>query len=976
MMQRTRPVSETLVEQLRRTFVSNPVIVWLDKDGHYVDFVDELIADEGKRLGALVLGYRGSYLELMRRIARLGDAVDPAPLLVHVPGANQDSIKRTPLLELNELGFQFRKGLESLIREAAAGRIKPDEVDEFLSRERGVENGLGRERGEVTLAAADAWMGRRLAGADDAAEIMLRGTDPGRLILDLVNKGPIHGQLEVDQLPTVWHYLAAQTGLPDAWPSAERRSPIPDSVPNLAARKRALADIAAAWVLCVEYVHDLKRPPKSRLLQPASELARPLIEACREAAGYLRSHDAKYYVGLADDLEDEIEDERTQGEPDELGRIDTFRFEEDRLLVAALEALQRQDWAQATNWANHRLVGKSVWLDIDPARRRAWELVEHATRLGQALTDSRLSYANALDLDEATRRYAEQGASVDRLQREFEQLVERDLGSSSVPHVELARAAVAALRRCWHAWAERGAIEWSGLCEEHGALPSASMQQRNVYEQVVAPLLGDDERVALFMVDALRFEMATHLQDLIGSPAGTNVRLSARLAELPTVTEVGMNVLAPVVQRGRLQVLLNKQRKVAGFDTGAFKVKGVKDRETLLDRASGGVKWFDLASLVGGDANVNRQIARAKLVVVHSVGIDKAGENGLGLLAFASELRQIHSAWERLRSAGVRRFVFTADHGFLLRNPGDGEPLTHGKFHDALARYALYPDAISNARQLGLSLRNLAYDGADEALILPRGLDVYPLGRDRKFVHGGNSPQERVIPVLVVQHRHVASGEDQRYRVEILDSDSAGGNHLLRARVIRSDNQTTLALDSEPIPLELRAAEGVGVVAEPIEVENATLDAGTIAARVGSEFGVQFRLSSAQEQRVRVELVGAGARWTIDAAISQARFTALAPPVSGPLPTPPPEPKQPPAEAPAHTHGWLDEFDDPGVRRVMQQIAEHGQVNEQDLIALLGNPRKARKFARDFDDYCKRTPFVMEQQHLEVGKVYRKVSKK
>src|SRR5690606_890890 len=148
-------------------------------------------------------------------------------------------------------------------------------------------------------------------------------------------------------------------------------------------------------------------------------------------------------------------------------------------------------------------------------------------------------------------------ARIDRLHRELEQLAERDLGSSNFPHVELTRAAIAALRRCWHEWAERGAREWSSVCEDQGPLPSPSTQQRNLFEQVVAPLLAEDERVALFVVDGMRFEMAMQLQDLIGSPTGTSVRLSARLAELPTVTEIGMNVLAPVVQRGRLHVVVD-----------------------------------------------------------------------------------------------------------------------------------------------------------------------------------------------------------------------------------------------------------------------------------------------------------------------------------------------------------------------------------------------------------------------------------
>ena len=72
----------------------------------------------------------------------------------------------------------------------------------------------------------------------------------------------------------------------------------------------------------------------------------------------------------------------------------------------------------------------------------------------------------------------------------------------------------------------------------------------------------------MFLIDAFRFEMATELvEELKG--AGTVVDLKPRLAELPTITSVGMNALAPVAQGDRLQVAGVFQ----GFKTGEFTVK-------------------------------------------------------------------------------------------------------------------------------------------------------------------------------------------------------------------------------------------------------------------------------------------------------------------------------------------------------------------------------------------------------------------
>ena len=75
--------------------------------------------------------------------------------------------------------------------------------------------------------------------------------------------------------------------------------------------------------------------------------------------------------------------------------------------------------------------------------------------------------------------------------------------------------------------------------------------------------------------------------------------------------------------------------------------------------------------------------------MVHSREIDDAGEANVGLMTFEATLRQLKAAWHHLQAAGVKQFVFTADHGFLLldkttairgygskRNPGRRYVLT------------------------------------------------------------------------------------------------------------------------------------------------------------------------------------------------------------------------------------------------------------------------------------------------------------
>src|SRR5690606_35902432 len=171
---------------------------------------------------------------------------------------------------------------------------------------------------------------------------------------------------------------------------------------------------------------------------------------------------------------------------------------------------------------------------------------------------------------------------VDRAHRRFEQR-RLALLESRLPHYGALREVATELRQAHREWANRLAKEFATLCKEHGFLPSPALRQRNLFEQVVHPLTLSGEKVAVFVIDAFRYEMATELvEDLKG--AGTIVDLKPRLAELPTITSVGMNVLAPVAQGEKLVVA----GSFKGFRTGEFTVRTPDDRAKAMGSRSVG----------------------------------------------------------------------------------------------------------------------------------------------------------------------------------------------------------------------------------------------------------------------------------------------------------------------------------------------------------------------------------------------------
>ncbi len=141
------PITTALDDELQHELRDRGIVVWLDRDGHYSAYVDALAErHEDGEFFAPVVPFRGSYLEMLRELAAYGNGLDPEPLLVHMPGHTEETIRQTPLLEIYLAGFRFRKALPTLIREAAGGRVRPDELDQLLARD------------DLSLEAAETWL--------------------------------------------------------------------------------------------------------------------------------------------------------------------------------------------------------------------------------------------------------------------------------------------------------------------------------------------------------------------------------------------------------------------------------------------------------------------------------------------------------------------------------------------------------------------------------------------------------------------------------------------------------------------------------------------------------------------------------------------------------------------------------------------------------------------------------------------------
>lgn len=250
---------------------------------------------------------------------------------------------------------------------------------------------------------------------------------------------------------------------------------------------------------------------------------------------------------------------------------------------------------------------------------------------------------------------------------------------------------------------------------------------------------GGGARTAVFLVDALRYDLARRLVDLLSGGEFT-LTLDALPGVLPGVTEMGMAALLPGAEAGL---------EVAAEETGLR----VRLNGAVVGQLSERKRWFESrlgarAAVVKLDELGEVDLGGAAVVVVLSREIDRFGTfaadlNPEGLLAMVQQVaRGIH----RLKEQGFERFLVVADHGFLFLPPQvEAQRLASPTAKICKERFAVGGGGpgclVKRAEELSL--------GGSEVFAFPLGLTVFALpGESRAFLHGGLSLQEAVVPVI------------------------------------------------------------------------------------------------------------------------------------------------------------------------------------------------------------------------------------
>ncbi|MGZ6032987.1 MAG: PglZ domain-containing protein, partial [Isosphaeraceae bacterium] len=517
-----------------------------------------------------------------------------------------------------------------------------------------------------------------------------------------------------------------------------------------------MRDRLARHVLLTDLVVGLgsSLPASLSSLKVASALA--ARDACKDLTRTwrLRRDVRDSYVTAARKIEQESSLGHIEFIPGTIADVETFPCLERALLRHVEDALLESATQDLLDLAASRQ--SRFWSEVTPTIQAHWALLAtvaqvllEADRVAKALKDAPKTVAGLIHA------YAEgefPWCLLDTRHRHLESRWYNFDPDAADPHPGLDKLILKAEQR----YTEVG----SQLAKEFVTQFSKAkhpiiglLRQVQVFETQVKPHLGKG-KTAYVWVDALRFEMARELADVLKSDF--HLTLHPALATIPTITEIGMASLVPRADQG-VKVLPVGNGKL-GLEVAGTVLKDRKDRIAHL-KAHAGVSVYDAKLddlLPKPSKKVRDGIQGADLVLITAQEIDELCEADNITQArrqMDGVLNDLRRGFRVLADLKVKTIVLAADHGHLFgEEVGDDMKIEApgGDTADLHRRVWVGVGGTSEASYLRTSLKSLGVE-SDLDLATPWTLACFKSkGGARAYFHGGLSPQEVIIPVVVM----------------------------------------------------------------------------------------------------------------------------------------------------------------------------------------------------------------------------------
>ncbi|SMX49931.1 BREX-1 system phosphatase PglZ type A [Maliponia aquimaris] len=445
-----------------------------------------------------------------------------------------------------------------------------------------------------------------------------------------------------------------------------------------------------------------------------------------------------------------IPDDLKSRELKPLGSLDHFEEIDRQIIRLLVGAMSSQTVSAAEVLKIVRERRQSHWY----ARYKdVYEAIGYATEFQQALAEAVLTMSSPA---EGVKRYVASWFKIDQFYRKFIYHMQRSGQASLLDALFQSvenRYTTSFLLAVNDAWQDQIAklSDW-----KVGSFPRQAdfyMDQAAEFRRLKTP-----QKVVVIISDALRYEVAEECLREIRKLDRFDAELTPMISALPSYTQLGMAALLP-----NRQMTIGPDGNVASHGQSA---QGTANREKILGMGRPGdrviaMKADDFMAMKADDGKVLFRDHDVFYLYHNRIDIvgDKLATEDRTTEAVEDAIEDITKLVKKLTTANFRNILITADHGFLYQHralhdaefsvaePAGAEILQRGR------RFVLGHQLNETPGMKKFTAAQLGLAG-DLDILIPNSINRLRVkGSGSRFVHGGATLQEIVIPVLRVGKR-------------------------------------------------------------------------------------------------------------------------------------------------------------------------------------------------------------------------------
>lgn len=297
---------------------------------------------------------------------------------------------------------------------------------------------------------------------------------------------------------------------------------------------------------------------------------------------------------------------------------------------------------------------------------------------------------------------------------------------------------------------------WQGVIDNLNSWKiDNQFNQKSFYKTHVKPVIDKKQRLFVIISDAFRYECGVELTKKLQNENRFEASLNYLVSSLPSYTQLGMASLLPhkelSIQEGSDSILID------GMSTS-----GVQGRSKILEVNAGSrataIKAEDFMKM--NSAKEGREfVKKYDLIYIYHNRIDKVGDDKTTeekvFDSVEEEFVFLLEMLKKINNMNGYNMIITSDHGFIYQH----NELDESDFSDSKHEGEIWKENRRFVLGRGLSNDSAtkSFKGTDLGLVgdvdilVPKSINrIRVKGAGSRFIHGGSSLQEIVIPLIKI----------------------------------------------------------------------------------------------------------------------------------------------------------------------------------------------------------------------------------